>query len=217
MKPILTALAATVLFSPSAYTLASASKADLSVKGIIAPVACEPTLSNAGQIDLGKISRQDLNIDKRTRLRDETLDLSIRCIAPVRFALRMRDNRDGTALVDSEIYYGLNLDSSNNKIGLYSLHFDPATTVVDALPEVYRTDSTTGGTAWSTSNTRPIPIGARSYLGFTNLSGSTAGPVAIQHLNSQVTLQTVIAPTSELDLSSEIRLDGSATLEVVYP
>lgn len=215
MKHTLTALVAALLIGPTACTFA-ASSIGLSVSGTITPVACTPSLSNNGQVDFGKISRQDLNIDKRTRLRDETFELTIRCNVPARFALRMQDHRDGSAIVNSEIYYGLNVDRSSNKIGLYSLHFEPASTVVDALPQVYRTDSTTDGRAWSTSSTSTIPIAAKSYLGFTDIAGSTAGPIAIQSLSSRVTLQTVIAPTSELDLSGDIVLDGTATLEVLY-
>ena len=215
MKNLFAALSVTAALCLAPHALA-ASTAELAVKGLITPLACTPTLSNAGLVDFGKISRQDLNVDRRTRLRDQALYLSIHCNAPGRFALRMQDNREGSAIVNSQIYYGLNLDGSGNRIGLYSLNFDPANTVVDRLPQVFRTDSTTGGVAWSTSNSRPLPISARSYLGFTDRAGSTAGPIAIYHLVSRVIVETVIAPTSELDLSSEVQIDGSATLEVVY-
>lgn len=207
--------ATTLLISATPKVLA-ASAVDLSVKGLITPVACTPSLSNNGLVDYGKISRQDLSADKRTQLRDQLLDLRLQCNGPARFALLMRDNRDGSAIVNSEIYYGLNHDNSGNKIGLYSLSFDPASTVVDEWPQVYRTDSTTGGVAWSLSSSHSIPIGARSYLGFTDVAGSSAGPIGIQSLSSRVTVETVIAPTSELDLSADVRLDGSATLDVVY-
>lgn len=215
MKPIPITLATALLLS-TAICAHAASVVELTVNGTLTPVACTPSFSNNGLVDFGKISRQELNVDKRTQLRDETLDFGIHCNLPARFALIMRDNREGSAIANSEIYYGLKFDRSGNKIGLYSLHFDPASTVVDALPQVFRTDSTTQGRAWSTSRSSPIPIGAKSYLGFTDVAGSTAGPVAIQNLSSRVTLVTVIAPTSTLDLSDDATLDGSATLEVVY-
>lgn len=194
----------------------AASTVDLTVKGRITPIACTPALSNNGLVDYGKISYKSLSVDKRTQLHDKHLDFSLQCNGPARFALVMRDNRDGSAIVNSEIYYGLNHDSRGNKIGLYSLNFDPTQTVVDDLSQVFRTDSTTGGVAWSSSNSRPIPIGARSYLGFTDIAGSNAGPIFIQHLTSRVTVETVIAPTPELDVSTDIQLDGLATLDVVY-
>jgi hypothetical protein len=215
LKHFLAPVAAVLLINPTHGVLA-ASTTDLTVKGLLTPAACTPSLFPNGLVDYGKISRQDLNSDKRTRLPDKSLAFAISCQSPTRFALRMRDDRSGTAIVNSEIHYGLNLDRSGNRIGLYALHFDPAQTVVDALPRVYRTDSTTEGRAWSPSRSEPIPIGARSYLGFTEIAGSTAGPVAIQNLSSRVTLETVIAPTSALDLSSDVLLDGAASLEVLY-
>lgn len=139
--------------------------------------------------------------------------LNLGCDAPTRFALRMQDNRDGSATVNSEIYYGLGLDQSANRIGLYSLVFDPTDASADSFPRLYRTDSTTAGVAWSLSNASPLPVGANSYLGFSPIGGSQAGPVAIQHLSSRVTVEAVIAPTNTLDLSSDVVLDGSATLK----
>lgn len=128
----------------------------------------------------------------------------------------MRDNRDGTANVNSEIFYGLGRDKSGNKIGLYSMSFDPADTQADPLLDVYGTESTSGGLAWRTANTNSIDIGARSYLGFTDQIGSTAGPSAIKFLTSRVKIETIIAAKQNLDLSSEISMDGSSTLEVLY-
>jgi hypothetical protein len=205
-----------VLLLPASLPASAASTVDLTVKGLITPGACIPSLSNNGLVDYGKIPSQTLHVDKRTQLADAVLDLSIYCTAPKHYALRMRDNQEGSAIVNSEIYYGLSVDRSGNKIGLYSLHFDPASTVADALPQIYRTDSTTEGRAWSPSSFRSIPIGARSYLGFTDVAGSIGGPIAIQNLSSRVTLETVIAPTSTLDLSADVILDGSATLEMLY-
>lgn len=215
MNNYFAALATTFLIGIAPHAFA-ASAVDLTVAGTLTPNACTPSLSNNGQVDYGKISRQDLSADKRTQLRDRTLDFSLQCDAPARFALVMQDNRDGSAIVNSEIYYDLNHDNSGNRIGLYSLNFDPASTVVDDWSQVYRTDSTTGGVAWSSSKSTSIPIGARSYLGFTDVAGSTAGPIGISRLTSRVTVETVIAPTSELDLSVDVQLDGSATLDVVY-
>lgn len=194
----------------------AASSVDLSVKGLIAPVACTPVLSGGGLIDFGKISQQDLNLATGTRLPLKYLTLTVSCNGASRYTLRMRDNRDGTAHVNSEIYYGLGLDSSGNKVGVYSVSVDPKQTVADALPQIYGTESTTGGAAWRTSNRNPIDIGANSLLGFTDSEGSTAGPSAIQTLTSTLKLEAVINAKQNLDLSTDIPIDGSGTLEVVY-
>jgi len=195
---------------------AQAAAVDLNVNATITPASCVPSLSDNGQVDFGKIAQQDLNLTTGTRLPLKSLGLTVTCNGPVRYALRMRDNRDGTAYVNSEIYYGLGLDNSANKIGVYSVTFDPTLTVVDAVAEVYGTESTTGGLAWRTANRNPIDVGAKSLLGFTDTAGSTAGPMAIQNLTSTLSLETVINAKQNLDLSTDILMDGSATLEVVY-
>lgn len=210
MKHLLIALA---LLSGTAR---AASTADLAVTGLITPMACTPLLSSGGLVDFGKISRNDLNLTNGTRLPHKYLTLTVNCNAPGRFALRMRDNRDGTAHVNSEIFYGLGLDTSGNKIGVYSVSFDPKQTVVDGLAVVYGTESTTGGLAWRTANLNPIDVGSRSLLGFTDVVGSTAGPSAIQTLTSTLKLEATINARQNLDLSVETPMDGSATLEVVY-
>ncbi|MFL1504662.1 DUF1120 domain-containing protein [Pseudomonas sp. S191] len=215
MKTLLMALTACAWLT-NASTAQAASTAELTVGGLITPMACTPVLSAGGVIDFGKISQKDLNQATGTRLPLKSLTLTISCNAPGRFALRMRDNRDGSAHVSSEIHYGLGLDSAGNKLGVYSVSFDPKQTVADALPVTYGTESTTGGLAWRTSNSNPIDIGSKSLLGFTDVAGSTAGPSAIQNLTSTLTLEAVINAKQNLDLSVETLMDGSATLEVVY-
>lgn len=194
----------------------AASTVELTVTGLITPMACTPVLSGGGLVDFGKISQQDLNQSVGTRLPLKSLTLSINCNAAGRYALRMRDNRDGTAHVNSEIFYGLGLDNSGGKIGVYSVSFDPKKTVVDDVPVIYGTESTTGGVAWRMANTNPIDIGSRSLLGFTDVQGSTAGPSAIQTLTSTLTLEATLNAKQNLDLSTDVLMDGSASLEVVY-
>jgi hypothetical protein len=215
MKTLLSALTACAWLACVSAAHAAAT-VELTVSGEITPMACTPVLSGGGMIDFGKISQKDLNQATGTRLPLKSLTLTVNCNAPGRYALRMRDNRDGTAHVNSEIYYGLGLDSAGNKLGVYSVKFDPKQTVADALAVTYGTESTTGGLAWRTSNSNPIDIGSNSLLGFTDVVGSTAGPSAIQNLTSTLTLEAVINAKQNLDLSVETLMDGSATLEVVY-
>lgn len=190
---------------------------EITLRASFAPAACKVELSNGGLVDFGRLSINDLNPDKGTRLPPRDLTLRVACDAPTQFALVMHDNRSGTATVNSEIYYGLGLDNRSNKIGLYSLNVDPANASADSFARVYRTDSTTQGVAWSTSSTTPIPIARESYLGFTDSAASSAGPASIQNLTTRVTVDAVIAPTASLDLSGAVHLDGSATIELLYP
>ncbi|UUN89813.1 DUF1120 domain-containing protein [Pseudomonas extremorientalis] len=182
-----------------------------------APAACTPTLSNGGHVELGKLSVSDLSNDKDTPLAPRALSLSVTCDAPTAFAVRMQDNRQGSATgAGDETTYGLGLDASRQKIGRYRLLFDPALISADNFAQVFSTDSSTGGLPWSSASARITAVGAIRYLGFSSTSGSTGGPSAIQHLNATLSLEATVAPLESLDLGNEVRLDGSATLEIHY-
>jgi len=190
---------------------------ELTLNSHFAPAACEPNLSNSGLVDFGRMWARSLNADRETALASRSLSLSIGCDGPTHFALLMRDNRKGSATGGTdETAYGLGVDNSNNKIGRYFLYFDPFDLQADSLPALYRTDSTTGGVAWSSSNGYPIPIGQNSWLGFTDTAGSRAGPSAIQNLSGQVSVRAILSPTNSMDLSTDVLLDGSGTIEIKY-
>ncbi|MGY2253836.1 DUF1120 domain-containing protein [Pseudomonas reactans] len=196
---------------------ASGRSRELSLQARFAPAACVPSLSSNGIVNFGKLSASDLNHDNHTPLPERPLSLTVNCDGPAPFALVMHDNRDGSATGGlDETAYGLGLDDRGQKIGRYYLLVDPTQATADNLPQLYRTDSTTGGTAWSSASANPLPLGARSLLGFTATAGSTDGPHALKTLHAQLHLKTFIAPLNTLDLSSEVRLDGSATLEIIY-
>jgi hypothetical protein len=192
----------------------AASIVDLAVTGLITPTAC-PQLSDGAVIDYGKISQQDLKVDRSTRLPVKPLHVNIACNAPNRFALRMHDNRDGSAMVNSEIYYGLGLDHSGNRIGLYSMTFDPLQTVVDSTAQAYgtvhhRRPGLAHGQSQSDQHRRQQLPGLHRHR------RQHGRPSAIQTLSSTVKVETLINATQNLDLSRETALDGLATLEVVY-
>ncbi len=190
---------------------------ELSLQAGFAPAACEANLSNGGIVDFGRMWAKSLSADKETGLASRNLMLSIGCDGPTHFALRMQDNRKGSATGGTdETAYGLGVDDSRNKIGRYYLYFDPFDLRADALAQVYRTDSTTAGVAWSSSSAYPIPIGSNSLLGFTETPGSHAGPTAIQNLSGQISVRAVLSPMNSLDLRTDVVLDGSGTIEIIY-
>lgn len=182
-----------------------------------APAACTPSLSNGGTVDFGKLSVMDLNMDKDTALPDRPLVVSVACDAPTAFTLRLQDNRLGSATGPAdETTFGLGLDARQQKVGRYRLVFDPLRVTADSFAQLYRTDSATGTSAWSSASASPLAIGTGRYLGFGASAGSTGGPVPIQQLSATASLEAVIAPLGSLDLGSEVRLDGAATLELNY-
>lgn len=190
---------------------------ELTLRASFAPAACTPRLSNGGLVDYGTLLAKDLNVDSETPLPTKTLLFSVSCDAATPFALLMHDNRNGSATGGTdETAYGLDRDNSQNKIGRYYLHIDPADFTADALPMLYRTDSTSGGVAWSSASSRQIPMAANSYLGFTDSAGSTSGPVAIQNLAGTVRIKAFLAPSQSLDLRDVVHINGSGTIEIIY-
>ena len=191
---------------------------ELTLRAHFAPIACLPSLSDQGVVDYGTLYAKDLNASTETPLPTRTLRLNVTCDAPIRFALRMKDNRDGSATGGTdETAYGVDLDASRNKIGRFYLTIDPAEFSADALPTLYRTDSTSNGVAWSSSTARQIPMAANSIMGFTDKTGVTTGPVALQTLTGTMRIKTYLAPMQTLDLRDVVHINGSGTLEIVYP
>ena len=190
---------------------------ELRLQARFAPAACTPSLSNGGTVEFGKLSVLDLNIDKETPLRSQPVVVSVTCDAPTPFSLRLQDNRQGSATGPADdTAYGLGLDAKQQKIGRYRLLFDPARSTADSFSQLYRTDSASGALPWSSASASPLAIAASRHLGFSASAGSTSGPDAIQTLNATASLEAVLAPLSSLDLGSEVRLDGAATLELIY-
>lgn len=190
---------------------------ELTLRAHFAPVACLPTLSDHGVVDYGTLYAKDLSATNETPLPTRTLRLNVSCDAPIRFGLRMKDNRDGSATGGTdETAYGLDLDASRNKIGRFYLTIDPGEFSADSFPTLYRTDSTSNGVAWSSSTARQIPMAANSLLGFTDKTGVTTGPVSMQTLTGTMRIRTYLAPMQSLDLRDVVRINGSGTLEIVY-
>lgn len=190
---------------------------ELTLRAHFAPVACLPTLSDHGVVDYGTLYAKDLSATNETPLPTRTLRLNVSCDAPIRFGLRMKDNRDGSATGGTdETAYGLDLDASRNKIGRFYLTIDPGEFSADSFPTLYRTDSTSNGVAWSSSTARQIPMAANSLLGFTDKTGVTTGPVSMQTLSGTMRIKTYLAPMQSLDLRDVVRINGSGTLEIVY-
>lgn len=190
---------------------------ELTLRAHFAPVACLPTLSDHGVVDYGTLYAKDLSATNETPLPTRTLRLNVSCDAPIRFGLRMKDNRDGSATGGTdETAYGLDLDASRNKIGRFYLTIDPGEFSADSFPTLYRTDSTSNGVAWSSSTARQIPMAANSLLGFTDKTGVTTGPVSIQTLTGTMRIKTYLAPMQSLDLRDVVRINGSGTIEIVY-
>ena len=205
MKTLLGALTgATLLFATT--TTFAASTVDLTVKGLIGPSACTPSLSSGGVIDHGKISAKDLDPDKPTIIGNHTLTMSVACEGKTLIALQSEDNRRGSSISTSD--YGLGLINGTQKLGHYVLRI--ANPIADSV-EVQSIASLNGQDNWYLEKFWDPTL----YMSMADMSDTTQ-PVPVQELLLDLEVQTLINRTDGLDLSNEVQIDGSATLTVMY-
>ena len=209
MKLTLKALATALLISASAAAMA-ASSVDLSVKGVITPNACTPSLSGDGVVDYGKISAKDLNLTTSTALPFANLQLSITCDGNTLFAVKGTDNRAGSSSGDGTRTYGMGLINGNQKLGFYTVNLmnpvadSVATKVLESLDN---------GTTWRDNWTGMPPL---SLAAFGDNSSGSWLPIPITQVTADMNIWGYIARADSLDLSDEHPIDGSATFEVIY-
>lgn len=205
MKTLLNTVAASVMLLTCATTYA-ASTVDLAVKGLIIPSACTPSLSSGGIIDHGKISAKDLRPDNPTLIGTHTMTVAVLCDGAIPFALNSIDNRADSSMM-REIY-GLGFINGTQKLGWFQLTLQNA--VADGV-QMKTIASADGGNTWYDEKSWEPGV----YMSVADTAGGTQ-PTPVKELVAQMTVDTTIAHTDSLDLSNEVTLDGSATLEVKY-
>jgi len=209
MKLTLNALATALLISTSASAVA-ASTVDLTVKGVITPNACEPSLSGNGVVDYGKISAKDLNLTTITELPRTTLQLQINCEGKTLYAFNGTDNRAGSA--PYAFMYGLGQINDAQKLGGYSLLLNSAVGDNVAITPLQSHDN---GASWMEMY-EDSSIGPMDLAGFGDRTTGVWLPIPIQQLTTNLEINAFIARADGLDLSDEHPIDGSATFEVKY-
>ncbi|WJV25606.1 MULTISPECIES: DUF1120 domain-containing protein [Pseudomonas] len=180
-----------------------ASAADLSVSGQIKPAsACNLTLSDRGQIDLGELSRNDLHATDETFF-VRKLQLLVECKAATKVGVKSIDNRES-------VYgdFGLGIQGSSGRFAIYPFH-----RFGDGKP-LFQLKSWDGiswrhnGSTVAADPIYPSELGAWAEEG--------ALPQAFTTVSTELQLTIHLPPLSDLDLSQQIDLDGSATMELVY-
>jgi len=207
MKIIPHALTMAIIVLTSPLTFA-ASSTDLTVTGLITPNACTPNLSSGGIVDYGKIPVKDLKQNTSTPLEEKTLTLGVKCDGPTPFALFAQDNRPGSASSTSSLYFGVGKINETQKLGGYIL------TMINAVAdgEVVQTiKSVDGKNDWKAQ----FFMWPGQYMSVAAI-GNASLPIPVQDLTLELGIATSIARADGLDLTNEVLIDGSATLEMNY-
>lgn len=206
MKPVRTLFAVTLLLTPLSLAIASSS-ADLNVSGTIIPSACTPTLSNSGVVEHGAIFAKSLNLDKPTDLPLQTLQLAINCDALRPLKLAVIDNRHGSS--SSANAYGLGIINGNQQLGGFFIQMWNA--MDEGVPRL-TLGSKDGGATWGyTQWMEPAyPLYTVSSI------RDTDKPIQAKNVTMDLIINTSIARADSLNLTGQVTLDGSITLEVGY-
>ncbi|VVN47713.1 Protein GltF [Pseudomonas fluorescens] len=206
MNKTLNSLVAAMLLASSASAFA-ASSTELTVTGFITPSACEPSLSNGGNVTYGKIPVKDLDPVRPTILGEQTLQLTVTCDAPTRMALEAKDNREGSDFGNDPMKYGLGLINTTEKLGDMDVFLRLPVADGRSARAIISED---GGTTWSPS----IFLSRFSITSMADVG--TVDPIPAELFTADLVVYPRIAPTNQLTLTDEVPIDGSVTLTVIY-
>jgi hypothetical protein len=220
MKHGLACLLLTPLLIPaSALASVATSSASLVLDGVITPgAACDMTLGN-GVIDLGRLSRADLNQDpsKPTVLGDRQVEMRIDCPDPRRYAVVATA---GTPTAGDEFDFGLSSEGDNSSVGSLYVLFERSWANIEGADAYYTAADTAGDLAtaqWGPSSRHVMPIPNGTFaVGFVTTEGSYAAPSPIRNFDIRLLVRPKIRPVNELNLTSEMTFTGSLAFEIRY-
>jgi len=200
----------------------SVQAADVRVKGAIAPTSCSFTITNS-VIDYGNISPSSLSPTNYTRLDKKTVPYSVKCSgqSKIKVGVKAVDNRASSRIPNlmiaqfggnyKDLYnFGLGSTAKGQKVGGYVIHLRNSIADGKAVGIV---GSENNGGNWHTNSTEAVGHTANVTSWRT---GNVYAPILLNTVAGSVEVQAVINKTSELDMSSQINLDGHATLELHY-
>lgn len=221
-----TACALAVLATTS--TAVMAESIDVKVIGTITPTSCKPTLTGGGSIDYGTIAPASLKKDELNQLDNKQLDFTITCDTPAKIALKAINGRPNTAAGTTETgsfggmvpagisndngnwVVGLGLDGSK-KVGGYNMALSDVSADGAAVDYLEAKDS---DQAWYKKSKNLLFWNQPFKVSWSK--PGTLTPIAFTTLAGKLNVQAYINKVSELDLTKPVKLDGLATLELVY-
>lgn len=200
----------------------SAQAADVRVKGAIAPSSCSFSITNS-IIDYGNISPSSLSPTNYTKLDKKSVPYTVKCSgqSKIKVGIKAVDNRSSTKIPNlmlsqfdgryKDLYnFGLGSTAKGQKVGGYVIHL--RNSIADGKAVGIVSSENSGG-RWEANSTEAVGHTANvtSWR-----AGNVYAPILVNTVAGSVEVQAVINKTSDLDMSSQINLDGHATLELHY-
>lgn len=206
-------------------TAMAAGTADMTIGGTVLAGSCTPTLSSSvadyGTIDVSTLTSTDVKAGNRLGFRH--VDLTVTCDSPMKVSILPADNREGTAAFlnsddedssyyGADYYYGLGNTAEGVHIGSYLIYTRASGTTADGLPVdlIWRTHRSDGSGSFMRGrepfNTAEISVAAQG----------DNHPIAATVFFYPLSISTAVDLMSNLNLTDDTPLDGSATLSLVY-
>jgi type 1 fimbria pilin len=190
--------------------------AELIVRGTIKPVACNLTLGGGGIVDYQIINPASLSATQFNPLAAKFVSLTVSCgQAPAKFGLKLSDMQAdskvagvlGAGFTEAQ-NFGLGIDN-HKRTGGYSVTLKNLRSSNGALSPLMRVGN---AGSWQRSDGKIAQNPSQYSWG----SGNSVVPASITLLNGTLEVKAVINRTQDLDLTSDVTLDGRARLELSY-
>jgi len=211
-----------VLFPVSAFS--ASGSATLVVQVTAVTGSCTPMLDTP-VVDMGKIDYGSLNVSVPTTLTEKSVRLTITCSSPMAVGWTITDNRadsvarfpvvlqgrmyDGTALA------GLGKTRSGVATGAWTISTGTVGSLQHDGANGTAIVSADQGKTWA--GTPGVPVAMNfTGAGITSVSDSGTVPVPFVSGDFLLSVGAIIAPRNMLKLADDTRLDGSATISLVY-
>ena len=234
MKKELTLILAVVICPFITGSAMAAGTADMSVGGTVITGSCTPTLSAStvdyGTIDVSRLTSTNTVTGNRLGFRDITLNVT--CDSPMKVAWGVTDNRTGTAAyLNSEVersggnyhyeqayFFGLGDTPEGKHIGSYSITLTEPGSTVDGEPAYLAQRHGASGTWVHLANGNRAAVYEResNHYSFTVVSPGTLEPMAATTVSYALSISLQVDLMSNLNLTDDTVLDGSATFTLVY-
>jgi type 1 fimbria pilin len=206
---------------------------ELKVTGTITPSACETIIDKDGIFDYETIEPSSLFPDSPKQLEVLDLNFNIFCDAPTTVGVKLTSQRPNTILDESGALvtvaaapetiilfgqsnvsaFGLGLDAGK-PIGGYGISFFEGTIFADG--KQVDIINKIGNGAWKKSLFGSLIEGNSDNLVTSFATPGQITPVPLSNVQGTISSAAYINPTSTLDLTKPIKLDGLAVMELEY-
>ncbi|MCU6669793.1 DUF1120 domain-containing protein [Enterobacteriaceae bacterium H4N4] len=213
----------------------AATTATMTVSGSFIPAACNAELSNSGAVDYGTMNHSMLETassgNTLVQLNHKKITLTVNCDAATTIGVIAQDNRSAskvalssTTFIDDYIgksdlsttgaVFGLGTVGSA-KIGAYALTAVPEDSSADGEAVSIIIKDTDSGNVWKSADAGGLfyPDGTRIV---TVAEKGKIAPLAFTEMVMPLEIAPAVQTKGVLGASSEVVLDGNATLSLVY-